>query len=103
MEVSYTGRQGLEDDLYRTLSKPYIQLNALAELRFNGFSIFLNALNITGSRQTNYDPLLRPTPGHTEDPITDVWAPLDGRTFNIGIRTGLADHAILSDDSPRTR
>jgi len=103
LEVSYTGHQGLEDDPYRTLSKPYIQLNALAEMRFDGFSVFLNAVNLTGSRQTNYDPLLRPTRGRAGDPITDVWAPLDGRTFNIGIRTGLADHAILSDDSPRTR
>jgi outer membrane receptor for ferrienterochelin and colicins len=88
LEVSYTGRQFLEDNPYRTLSRPYIQLNALAEIRFNGFSIFLNALNITGTRQTNYDPLIRPTPGRGGDPITDVWAPLDGRTFNVGIRTG---------------
>ncbi|MDB6103419.1 MAG: TonB-dependent receptor [Gammaproteobacteria bacterium] len=103
LEVSYTGRQGLEDDPYRTLSRPYIQLNALAELRFRGFSVFLNALNLTGTRQTNYDPLLRPTPGRAGDPITDVWAPLDGRTFNIGIRTGLEDHAIISDDSSGNR
>jgi len=103
LEVSYIGKQGLEDDPYRTLSKPYIQLNALAEIRFRGFSIFLNAINLTGSRQTNYDPLLRPTRGRAGDPITDVWAPLDGRTFNIGIRTGLQDHAIISDDSSGTR
>jgi len=103
LEVSYTGEQGLEDDPYRTVSKPYIQLNALAEIRFRGFSIFLNAVNLTGSRQTNYDPLLRPTPGRAGDPITDVWSPLDGRTFNIGIRTGLGDHAIISDDSSGTR
>jgi outer membrane receptor for ferrienterochelin and colicins len=103
LEVSYTGKQGLEDDPYRTSSKPYIQLNALAEIRFSGFSIFLNAVNLTGTRQTNYDPLLRPTPGLAGDPITEVWAPLDGRTFNIGIRTGLGDHAIISDDTPRNR
>jgi iron complex outermembrane receptor protein len=103
LEVSYIGVQGLEDDPYRTVSKPYIQLNALAEIRFSGFSIFLNAVNLTGSRQTNYDPLLRPTPGLGADPITDVWAPLDGRTFNIGVRTGLGDHAIIAEDSPGNR
>jgi len=103
LEISYTGTQGLEDDPYRTLSKPYIELNALAEVRFSGFSIFLNALNLTGTRQTNYDPLLRPTRGRAGDPITDVWAPLDGRTFNIGIRTGLEDHAIISQESTGTR
>lgn len=103
LEVSYTGTQGLGDDPYRTLGRPYIQLNALAEIRFEGFSVFLNALNITGSRQTKYDPLIRPTPGLGGDPITDVWAPLDGRTFNIGIRTGLEEKPILSDDSPGPR
>lgn len=103
MEVSYIGKQGLEDDPYRTESRPYIQLNALAEIRFNGFSVFLNAVNLTGSRQTHYDPLLRPTPGRGGDPITDVWAPLDGRTFNIGIRTGLGDHAIIANDSQNVR
>jgi hypothetical protein len=30
--------------------------------------------------------LLRATPGPGGDPITDVWAPLDGRTFNLGVR-----------------
>ena len=103
LEVSYIGEQGLEDDPYRSVSKPYIELNALAEIRFRSFSIFLNAVNLTDSRQTKYDPLLRPTPGLGGDPITDVWAPLDGRTFNIGIRTGLEVHAIISDDSPGNR
>jgi hypothetical protein len=103
LEVSYIGKQGLQDDPYRTVSKPYIQLNALAEMRFSGFSIFLNAVNLTDSRQTNYDPLLRPAPGLAGDPITEVWAPLDGRTFNIGIRTGLRVHAIIADDSPGNR
>jgi outer membrane receptor for ferrienterochelin and colicins len=99
LEASYTGIQQLEDDPFRAQSRPYIQLNALAEIRFRGFSIFLNAINLTGTRQTHYDPLLRPTPGLGGDPITDAWAPLDGRTFNIGIRTGLEDHAIISDSS----
>jgi outer membrane receptor for ferrienterochelin and colicins len=102
LEMSYIGRQGLQDDPYRTLSRPYIQLNALAEIRFRGFSVFLNAVNITDTRQTRFDPLLRPTPGRAGDPITDVWAPLDGRTFNIGIRTGLEKNAVVStDDSTR--
>ena len=95
LEANYIGTQGLEDDPYRTLSRPYILVNALAEIRFNGFSVFLNAVNLTGTRQTHYDPLIRPTPGWGGDPITDVWAPLDGRTFNIGIRTGLQDHPGL--------
>ena len=29
------------------------------------------------------------SPGLGGTPITEVWAPLDGRTFNVGIRTNL--------------
>lgn len=89
LEVSYIGAQQIDYDPYRSVSRPYIELNALAEVRFNGVSIFLNALNLTDSRQTHSDPLLRATPGPGGNPITDVWAPLAGRTFNLGIRTGL--------------
>lgn len=104
LEMNYIGRQGLEDDPFRTRSHPYILLNALTEIRFKGFSVFVNAVNITNTRQTRYDPLIRPTPGLGGDPITDVWAPLDGRTFNIGIRTGLRENAVVSqEDSPSSR
>jgi iron complex outermembrane receptor protein len=109
LEVSYVGRQGLADDPYRTVSHPYIELNALAEIRFRGWNLFLNAVNLTGTRQTHYDPLLRPTPGPGGDPITDAWAPLEGRTFNIGIRTGvvalsqLYQSAVISEATASTR
>jgi len=98
LEANYVGVQRLEDDPYRQFSRPYITVNALAEIRFSGFSIFINAVNLTGTRQTHYDPLLRPTPGWGGDPITDVWAPLDGRTFNIGIRTGIQDRPKIESE-----
>jgi outer membrane receptor for ferrienterochelin and colicins len=99
LEANYIGVQRLEDDPYRSFSQPYITVNALAEIRFKGFSVFINAVNLTGTRQTHYDPLLRPAPGWGGDPITDVWAPLDGRTFNIGIRTGVQDQPQIAPDS----
>lgn len=99
LEANYIGVQRLEDDPYRTFSQPYITVNALAEIRFKGFSVFINAVNLTGTRQTHYDPLLRPAPGWGGDPITDAWAPLDGRTFNIGIRTGVQDQPQIAPDS----
>jgi outer membrane receptor for ferrienterochelin and colicins len=89
LEGGYTGRQALEDDPYRTVSEPYFELNALGELRFGGISIFLNAINLTNRRQTRFDPLVRQFPGLGGNPITEVWAPLDGRTFNVGIRAEL--------------
>jgi outer membrane receptor for ferrienterochelin and colicins len=49
----------------------------------------VNATNLTNVRQTYCGPLLRPSPGPGGNPITDVWAPLAGRTFNLGIRAEL--------------
>jgi len=89
LELGYTGRQALEDDRYRSVSEPYFELNALGEIHFGAVSIFVNAINLTNVRQTRFDPLLRTTPGLGGTPITEVWAPLDGRTFNLGIRADL--------------
>jgi iron complex outermembrane receptor protein len=89
LEVGYTGRQALENDPYRTVSEPYFELNALGEIHFGAISIFLNAINLTDVRQTRFEPLIRPTPGLGGTPITDAWAPLGGRTFNVGIRADL--------------
>lgn len=89
LEVGYTGRQALEDDPYRSVSEPYFELNALGEVRVGSVSIFLNAINLTDVRQTHFDPLVRPFPGLGGNPITEVWAPLSGRTFNLGFRAGL--------------
>lgn len=89
LEMSYTGRQALEDDPYRNTSEPYLELNALGEIHFAVVSIFLNMINLTNVRQTRFDPLVRPTPGLGGTPTTEVWAPLDGRTINVGIRADL--------------
>ena len=82
-------RQAIGNDPYRSVSPAYFELNALAELRFGGIAVFLNAINLTNVRQTHYDPLIRVIRGPGGDPITDVWAPLDGRIFNLGIRAEL--------------
>jgi len=89
IEVGYTGRQALEDDPYRSVSEPYVELNALGEIRFGHVSIFLNTINLTNVRQTRFDPLVRPAAGLGGNPITEVWAPLEGRVFNIGVRVEL--------------
>jgi hypothetical protein len=67
------------------MSEPYFELNALGEIRFGIASIFINAINLTNVRQTCFDPLMRMTPGLCGTPITEMWAPLDGRTFSVGI------------------
>jgi iron complex outermembrane receptor protein len=90
LELDYTGEQALEYDPYRTRSRAYFSLNALAELRFGNFAVFINAINLSDVRQTRWNPLIRSSPGPGGNPVTDVWAPLDGRTFNLGIRVELS-------------
>ncbi len=85
MEAYYTGKQELDDDPYRSRSKPHFILGFLIDRRFGPVRAFLNAENILDTRQTRYDPLLRPNRTPDGRWITDVWAPLDGRAFNGGI------------------
>jgi iron complex outermembrane receptor protein len=86
VEVSYTGRQRLEDDPYREVAPQYLVANVLGEIRVANAAVFLNAINLTDVRQSHYDPLVRPTQAPDGRWTTDPWAPLEGRMFNVGVR-----------------
>lgn len=86
IEYYFTGAQRLEANPYRSRSKPYSILGLLVERKVGPVKVFLNAENLTGVRQTTYDPLVKPSPGADGRWTVDAWAPLDGRTFNGGIR-----------------
>jgi outer membrane receptor for ferrienterochelin and colicins len=66
-----------------------LAINALAAIRIGRVGFFLKLLNLTDRRQTRWDPLLRPSPGPGGNPITEVWAPLAGRTLSLGFRAEL--------------
>jgi iron complex outermembrane receptor protein len=93
LEMYYTGRQTLPDDAYRAASRPYWYVGALVEKRYGSARVFLNAENLLNVRQTNYDPLVRPSPGPGGRWTNDVWAPLEGRVANAGIRWSLGGGA----------
>lgn len=86
VEWYYTGRQRLDENPYRTESEPYMILGLLAEKQFGRVRLFINGENLTGVRQTRWDPLLRPTRAADGRWTVDAWAPLEGRTINGGIR-----------------
>jgi outer membrane receptor for ferrienterochelin and colicins len=86
VELYYVGRQELEENPYRTESRPYLILGFLAERRFGPARLFLNAENLLDARQTRWDALLLPAPAPEGRWTTDAWAPLEGRTFNAGVR-----------------
>jgi len=86
LEWYYTGGQRLEENPYRTESEPYVIVGLLAERQFGRVRLFINGENLTGTRQTTWDPLVRPSRGADGRWTVDAWAPLEGRTINGGVR-----------------
>ncbi len=87
-EFYFTGRQRLEGNPYREESEPYTIIGMLAERRFGRVRAFVNLENLTNVRQSDYNPLLLPTPTVLGKRAVSAWAPLDGRTINAGVRIG---------------
>jgi outer membrane receptor for ferrienterochelin and colicins len=86
VELYYTGRQRLEDDPYRTRSRPYFDFGILGEIALGPVRLFVNAENILNVRQTRYNPIVRPSRGSDGRWTVDAWAPTEGFVLNGGIR-----------------
>jgi iron complex outermembrane receptor protein len=86
VEAYYTGKQPLEDNPYRTESRPYLHVGILGEIAVGPVRLFANAENILGVRQTRYDPLLLPQRLPDGRWTVDVWAPTEGFILNAGLR-----------------
>jgi iron complex outermembrane receptor protein len=86
IEYYFTGEQRLEANPYRDRSESYSIVGVLAERTFGRYRLFVNAENLTGVRQTNFDPLVRPSQAIDGRWSVDAWAPLDGRSLNAGVR-----------------
>lgn len=63
-----------------------MDVNALGELRLGEARLFVNVVNLTDVRQTHHDPLVLPARAPDGRWTTDVWAPLEGRVVNAGLR-----------------
>ena len=86
IEWYYTGVQRLEANPYRCESAPYSVFGILANRRLGRLLLFVNGENLTNVKQTDWDPLLRPSRGVDGRWTVDAWAPLDGRVINGGVR-----------------
>ncbi len=86
IEAYYTGRQSLEDNPWRTRSKPYVQLGVMGEIVLGTVSMFVNAENLLNVRQTKYDPLLLSARAPTGAWTVDAWGATDGFVLNGGLR-----------------
>jgi iron complex outermembrane receptor protein len=86
IEVYYTGAQRLEANPYRDRGVAYLVTGVLAERRVGPLRLFVNGENLTGVRQTRWDPILRPAQAVDGRWTVDAWAPLEGRVINGGVR-----------------
>ena len=59
LELYYTGKQSLEDNPFRSTSKPYLHVGLLGEVVLGRLHLFLNLENLLDVRQTREDSLLR--------------------------------------------
>ena len=86
IEGIYYGRQTLDDNPYRSSSKPYLYAMAIAMRQFGPVEVVANFENLLDIRQTDYHPLVRPAPTVGGRWTTDVWAPLEGFMANMAVR-----------------
>jgi iron complex outermembrane receptor protein len=86
VEWFHTGSQRLEANPFRNESAPYNLFGVLATRRIGRALLFVNGENLANVKQTDWDPLLRPTRGVDGRWTVDAWAPLDGRVINGGVR-----------------
>lgn len=86
IEGIYYGRQVLDDDPYRSDSKPYLYAMAIAMRQFGPVEVVANFENLLDVRQTEFQPLVRPAPTVGGRWTTDVWAPLEGFMANVAVR-----------------
>ena len=86
VEVSFVGEQRLDANPYRSVSEPFTLVGLLGEYGFGAWRVYVNADNLTDVRQTDWDPIARPARDIDGRYTVDAWAPLRGRTLNIGFR-----------------
>lgn len=73
LEAYYNGRQAVADDPYRSVTEPYVTIDALVQRRLGPLVVFLHGEDLNDVRQSHHDPLIRPTPTLGGRWTTDVW------------------------------
>lgn len=84
LEAHHTGSQTLSD---RSRTRSYTLVGIFGEKTFGKFSVFINAENITDVRQGNFGPVV--IPPFSNPTFAEIYAPLEGRVFNGGVKIRL--------------
>jgi outer membrane receptor for ferrienterochelin and colicins len=85
VSAHFVGRQVLADSSFG-VSSPYVTLDARLEKHVRRVVLFVYAKDLTGVHQLQLGPVLRTASGAAGQWDDNVWAPLDGRVFNAGLR-----------------
>ena len=88
LDCYYYSPQSLNDG---TLSKPIWEMGINAQVIFKWVNIFCNFENILDFRQTNYSQIVFPNPTYHQPRFSELYAPLEGRVFNVGFKLKLAE------------
>jgi iron complex outermembrane receptor protein/outer membrane receptor for ferrienterochelin and colicins len=84
VEAYYTGRQFLSN---RARTEPYWVFGIFGEKSFGKISLFVNAENITDTRQSRFGPVVFPP--HQNPTFSEIYTHTEGRVFNGGIKITL--------------
>jgi iron complex outermembrane receptor protein/outer membrane receptor for ferrienterochelin and colicins len=83
-EAYYTSSQLLTD---RSRTRPYWVLGIFGEKTFGKYSLFVNAENITDTRQSRFGAVVFPP--HQSPTFAEIYTHTEGRVFNGGIKIKL--------------
>lgn len=86
LENYWTGAQRVTRNPFRTTSPAYWITGFIAEKGFGNFRFFINLENIFDTRQTRYEPVVLGSVAAGTVQTLPVYAPLEGRCINGGIR-----------------
>jgi len=81
IEAYYTSRQFLTD---RSRTEPFWVLGIFGEKSFGKIALFINAENITDTRQGRFGPVVLPP--HQRPTFSEIYTHVEGRVFNGGLK-----------------
>lgn len=84
IEAYYTSSQFLSD---RSKTRPFWVLGIFGEKNFGKYSLFINAENITDTRQGRFGQVVFPP--HQNPTFSEIYTHTEGRVFNGGIKIRL--------------
>ncbi|MBI4430082.1 MAG: TonB-dependent receptor [Ignavibacteriales bacterium] len=88
-ESYWTGTQKLERNPFRRSSPAYWNSGLIGEKSFGQFRIFVNFENIFDARQTRFERIVTGNPESGSFDKLPIYAPLEGRVINGGMRAVL--------------